>query len=971
MTRQLLSIVVAAGRQGLPVDSIADALWAENLPPKWPAAIRMALSRLRKKLPDGALSSGSSWCGLDATVCDIDAWELLELAAKHPWSENDRLRCQALLGGTAFPGIEITPLIRMSISAIDAARTGVTQRLLEGDGPPLTASAMTSLRIRAQEFPEDLQLSRLLKTAEKRFQTSLSAAYETLARAQITPSSLDPMPEQLAEAVRHPNTQLSRYESAAIVGQTESGVSTALLLIAHDRARNGQTVIFFRNDRPEPSAFASIAQRMPFARPNIDDFINSRDGDSDLRLARLHSSVVLMLENALDRPLCLVVDDFDSMDSRSQQLLLHLTNCVMPHPVSLVIGSTNANEDEVLHGLNVLRIPPLDAASISPFVAARFPKATSLQIASLASQLNTLSDKRCGMFFRLLECVDEQTLTLSSSEGPKSCQELDVLAGRLSKRARLLAGAAATLQVNIDRESLERITGIAGSEFDGAMIELLDADVLCESAASQVWDIAPRFDAVHLTALNPPHIRKRHHRSALDLTMNPHRAAQHAIAAESLLTDGTVARILETSAQLHFASMNYREALHAWSEMRTRNGPMPTRTLTDMSICADRTGADGSDLRSEATRQAEAHGDVTAALHVALSGLPATEKADGDRRRLRLLADIDASALNEFDQFSLFMARARQATLLGLVDSAANHLADADTLATDSEQRAKVWLARMHLDNWIPDRTSTLPDLTQIKDMSLRRTVQRTGALGAMAQADFKQAEFLISAIEAETTPGNEPQEDWYLGLVRVALLDNNQMHQDAASLSKSVADRGLAHGISVAAGAYTARRFWAAWITGRSGEFVNVLADAPPDIAGTRLTGAALVAALFSAGNRTDAAKLASQVVAGAVGSRFLPAIAVLVAPAVTDKDMKAICDQSLLSMADRNVVVGGGVVSLGPATLARASLAKDGTDRSSLIDRAALATRGWQSPLWQEITARAVETGDLPWESSGTWPA
>jgi DNA-binding SARP family transcriptional activator len=73
--RQLLSLLVAAGRQGASTDRLADEVWGEKLPPNWRNSLRVAVSRLRRRTSLPIVSIGGHY-RLDLRPEDVDIWHL-------------------------------------------------------------------------------------------------------------------------------------------------------------------------------------------------------------------------------------------------------------------------------------------------------------------------------------------------------------------------------------------------------------------------------------------------------------------------------------------------------------------------------------------------------------------------------------------------------------------------------------------------------------------------------------------------------------------------------------------------------------------------------------------------------------------------------------------------------------------------------------------------------------------------------
>ncbi|GIG00329.1 AfsR/SARP family transcriptional regulator [Catellatospora citrea] len=106
----LIRLAVDAGRT-VPVNALADALWGETLPADPANAVQTLVSRLRRALPDGAVSFGPGGYRLEIVPESVDALHFEELArrgrtalaAGHPAEAADLLgRALALWRGDAL-----------------------------------------------------------------------------------------------------------------------------------------------------------------------------------------------------------------------------------------------------------------------------------------------------------------------------------------------------------------------------------------------------------------------------------------------------------------------------------------------------------------------------------------------------------------------------------------------------------------------------------------------------------------------------------------------------------------------------------------------------------------------------------------------------------------------------------------------------------------------------------------------------
>ena len=79
LQRRLLALLVLRRGHVVPVDSAVEALWPTGPPGNPAASLQSHVSRLRRSLPEGAVSSTSDGYCLDPSVVDLDADRLTEL----------------------------------------------------------------------------------------------------------------------------------------------------------------------------------------------------------------------------------------------------------------------------------------------------------------------------------------------------------------------------------------------------------------------------------------------------------------------------------------------------------------------------------------------------------------------------------------------------------------------------------------------------------------------------------------------------------------------------------------------------------------------------------------------------------------------------------------------------------------------------------------------------------------------------
>lgn len=126
--QRVIALLTAAGTDGLTTHEFGDELYVNDLPDKWEGAVRMAISRLRRALPVGAIDRSGGRYRLVLDADQVDVWALQRDPAEAPVA-NDLAR--TLLSGAPYAGLEPSPLLRTGADEIAAARVRLMRWMSE------------------------------------------------------------------------------------------------------------------------------------------------------------------------------------------------------------------------------------------------------------------------------------------------------------------------------------------------------------------------------------------------------------------------------------------------------------------------------------------------------------------------------------------------------------------------------------------------------------------------------------------------------------------------------------------------------------------------------------------------------------------------------------------------------------------------------------------------------------------------
>ena len=961
--RQLLAIMVAAGPDGLSFERVADELWPNDLPATWDASLRMALTRLRKRLPTGSLTSRSRWCRLELPAEAVDVWHLAALA-KEPAANLDADALVDQITQEAFPSVEVSPLIRQAIDEFDLQRLLLLDRLIK-QGTSISPMAAVRLRSFAASRDWDTTLG------ERAEQISRNAQRGT--RASLTASTATDLPPSLA---RHRAPRLLGREAAVerlttlaadatepvvmLAGQPKSGRSATLAEAGARLAASGWRIVHLEPCVPT-AAFGPFLQALPDLRAPLLAALTSGASDAQIR-SRCWVSILQALDHS-DVPTCVIVDDLELLDSNSEEALAFVGRGRTANVFAILIAADP--DHAAIASSDWLKAPrvPLDPLAIDALwelIADIHPNSTDLQRLQLSNQISTLAGGLAGQAAQLAQAADPETLTLP----PLISSGDDAVAASLnvSDEALAVAVAASIIRAPISLDQLEHVTRSDSHRVLTAVDELLGIGFLTETSRPDAFELAPTHQHGDVTSALLPHEVARFSRRAMTLPgRNPVTLAADALRARPLVTDGDAVKALLAAIDSLVASQSHREAVANFQAAEELGAELSVRRLVTYATSLELIGADSTEIRERAIALAVATGEAGLALDAALAGLPRAEQVDGDAARADLIASIDPASLSRGDQLRRHLELSRQLLLLSRRDDAMQEAKAAAALVETVDEEADVWLATAHINQWSPIKSraggfevARFGARDQVGDERRKARLHQASVVSAMTAGDFASAAMELEALIAAADKSEDPLRIWHAMLLRCCKLTNELRLDEAEQMAEVARNHGVSFGLGAAIASRVAQRWNRATLLGDMNNTVGQFETAPPKAMQSLLARAATCPQLNRLGRSAEALDVAERVLADATGSRFELAVAGLLSGGVdrTAPAVQARIAEILEPHRGMLLMAGAGVTVQGPIESLLANVAVDDATALDLRNSAVELVDTWQSPLWQIVT-------------------
>ncbi len=1030
--RQLLAALVAAGPSGISLDALADELWT-SLPATWSASLRNHLARLRTALGSAELPTRGGVCRLDLPAPLVDAWLLLAPRTPSEWTDD---LVWLLEPSTPYEDVEPTDRITQSANRIVAARRRILDALVIEGGEPLSVAMRDVMRSSAQADPFDEHLTMLSATADAdagEIARALATVEHntSIVRHELGDAacrSLDALTDSLAgrhrpsatvhavaDDERHFPEQLSELAASCVVGRERqfddavewlrtatsprhlaiegdwaAGKSQFLAQVAKALFDDGAN-LRFTSGSPSSLAYEGILAALPELRPALETLADRlaaprvKTGNKPVSASRQIEQTVLwsraadLIEQlAADRPLALVIDDLDQLDTPSAQLLAFLLRSQPAGTLTLVsaalVGQAPPSliRSDTANRLAV-RLQPLDLEAITSIVERQFAQAPADLTEGLARSAMQLSGGLPSLLRAVLDATDPVTLAPPADLRSPDDVITSLLVGLDDHDVTVGAAVAVLGQGVANQAKLSDIAAVAGRPIDEALESL---DRLVEQ---RLLVDGPRPDAFRLPhspaavafrdACSRSQLRSMH-AAAAGLATNLHRRAHHLLAAMPSFDVAEVVTALEESARNYLDAGAVREAFDEFHRIQTLDeNALTAASRGQMAACLSRLGRiDEADAeRAAAFRQAADADDWEESLNIVLAGQHDDIVRIGQTSRLALVESIPMEQLSARSRGRAAVLTSILAHDLGRSELSARASDDAHRWIDDRDRHE---LARAeHLTRAFDHPADRL---RRVRAALNRRGSGECGRLTDAQQLTASQLMMLDHYMLGETTEAlgeldrfealalklESVRAQWHTRLVRsmLAMADDDRDQADRLSFDASrFAERyGLVGGDT----AHLAQQFFGRWLDGTHGDLLPQLLQLPePAMVGP--ARAAVAAALFAADRLDEAIKVARPLAeqleqrSDSLGPTVAMSLAEVAAAAGEQGDtmLADIVTGVLEPLSGTIAILGVGIIDRGPVDASLALLAPRGSiRRAELLGAAGDLAQRTGSVLWQK---------------------
>lgn len=1004
--QRLLAVLVAAGKDGATSERIAEEIWGDAQPDPWRPALRMAVTRLRKQLPEGwdVVADGGSY-RITAEEGWIDAWRLEDIAASDaPIDEDDLIW---MLAGRPFGDIDLLEMVGAATQNLQMLQLAVTDRFCSQEPATIamaTCSALTAM-LRDHPYNDGLALAVSVAMAGCGWRTeallALTAFADTYAddigtvptdiaaflssggyegvdqrssASLLVPERAPELAKELRHLVESPllgrTAELETIRSSSggvlLAGARGSGKSRLLaeVIVTDSSAETTYIVGDDQLDLPlGPFAFA-----LPTLRDDLLAQVqHGANGADDLTAAATRAWRIVLAhleERATTKRQRFIVDDGHLLDPASLGLLRLLIRSNTSSAITLVVSGRNDVDDQQWvglmrdagrAGLELVELGGLDLAELDLMVLQQFPDATLQARHGLAIEVQDASGGLPAVAVPLIEAADPSTLAL-----PERLVGGSALAGitsTLSEEAPDVIAAAAILGHEFSIGAL-----IALSELDEATIFRL-LDELWSTRLIIETDDPDRVRFRHMLVQRafldtvPLFRRSQLHRRAAELTDDPHQIASHQVHASSLVAPEITAASLCASAELYATRQQWRNVARELQRLDDLPGDHVGATAhTLWATALDRSGSDGSKHRRNGYVMAVDANDWDQALDAALSGLPEAERPDGDQERIDMLEGISAEDLSEGRRFDLALNLSRQYSLLGEAGPVLEHtrqaLEYARNPAQEGESHIMRWMATRHVEpipHPIPEYLggNTSPGL-------LMRLAQ-INALNLAEVGDFAGSRAEAERFEALAQQIGDPLRIWQAQGLRSMYLINDGDFEAARELAAANLEFSQVHKLQSGTLSFFGQRVFMKDCQGQLVDLAKELAPYRSEFSRMAIGRASLAVHDDSVGKdvSSEVRLLLKEIHGGTVTTLSLLTTVLIARFVVRDAPDAVEQTRALLQQfGDNPLLTSVGGVNFGPTTRYVAQLTEDDHERSALIVRSVAAADRQGPLLWRVLT-------------------
>lgn len=1019
-SQQLLALLVAAGPEGLTTDHLADELWGELLPNSWRASLRMAISRLRRVLSKEAVVVAQGRASLSLEGSAVDVWDLRHLADQGLQGERPERLGHLLHSPRVYSGVEVSPAIEESLQRASAAQRSLISELVDLGGAPLSRDLLASLRMHAEADPFDSRLAQVVAKAHasagygsvgiKILQDSLETQQTSLGlgpdadservldairqssegfTVEAVPRRAPRMPSLLGRIATHPVVgqlsdvalikELGRVENGLnrtvlVDGRSGSGKTQLLACIADDLVSSGVEVVYVPGLPEAAAPYASFSAALPEIAAAIDAWAIDSELTAGAKQSAVWNGVLdAILRRADGRPVAVLVDDGQWVDSQERKLLEFLTRTqIESGSLTVVAGRATGEADtwvelrqamSVLPHVEVLHVEPLDWAAMVDFVALHRPDLNPMVQSRLVDQLMKASDGVPEVARALLDWADIDSASLRVDVADDQVTRLRRRLEESLDQQRLdFISACSVKGQTFTLEDASGLAGIGGDEALGLIDDLLDAHVLAESTAPDTFRFEHLLVSEAAASLLSRSEARRLELRAAEITANPHERARHFARALPGGDPDVAAEALFASASLHATKGAHWEAVADLDLLQQRCGrdlSTEQRVLYAGSLARIGRFEAAREQREIAFSAAIGAQAWSVAMEAVSAGLPEAELPGEEQDRVVLaLKLLDTVGLEDSLAKKAHELVARHAAMAGEPEHAVRAISELERMAADASDRSSLILAKRHVSTFkTPAERLQLLESADPASLSAdgRLSLDLYFAIDHMEAGDMEKSRKAYRRFAASAS--REPLYVWQSLLFEsVFPFTTGDWSGHGAAVEKAFA-YAQRYGIAVGSTARMAQYVLAAWVGG-------ALQLIPPDmgpIGRNAMTleraGRALVADAH--GDRDLTVSLVDGVLADLDGSpdpQWVTCAAMLAdivrrRGSVTDASfVRSILDTRLGSA----VVVGAGLGNLGPADRYAGLVASDPVERAAHLERAADLASEWRMTMWEEVNRR-----------------
>jgi DNA-binding transcriptional ArsR family regulator len=1006
--RQLLAALISADEVGLRLDQLADDLYGDSVPASWSASLRNAVGRVRKAVGSGTIELISGRYRLSRSLLRVDAWELLDA----PIESSPSMLTGARLSGIPFDGIEPTPTIRLCAERIDRKRVTMIRHLVAGPRSQVSPAHLEALRNywRSRRYDDGLlelavwahlkadeivQASDLLDAGRREADLDgrplalpLVALEERIERqrpigplksAPVDPRELFRVPTELARVLDRSmvgrTTDLVRlirlartHESAIVSGPSGTGKTFLLASAARELVRSGIAVFYTSAAGYEAEPFAVVKQAIPGIAAKIDWLLDSGH-DSELTMARATAITRAGLADDGGSGVCLIIDDAHMMDSHSERCLRRVIDDGPLSGVAVVLATTT--DQAIGQGVDptfadidsartkLVQLWPFHLNETAALVRRSWPDLPQRTLLRLASEVQGASGGLPGLAFLITQQVDPTTFLLppAGTGDPTVRGRLTELVDNLDEHAKSCAVAAAAVGIRFQASEVAQIAGLRQSTVNSALLRLVDAG-LVRPLVAPVFEFVHAIHRLAVQTAEGSEVAEAHLRAS-ELAKHERARAIHLLAADAPID--LLAGALRMAAQEHFGHGAWREAAAMLRELEKRGADRLTSTdWRTLSEALDRMGVDGTYARANAFREAVDYEDWKEAVHIAVSGLPETERLHGDPGRVAILLAIPQDRLSKADSLIVSATLARQLMFVGDEAGSLEWATRAMSLAEtpDEELFALVGLVIAGARSDEPTPLELPASFNELKSGTLALRGLQVVALDRIERGDAASATQLIDRLRQTTEASDNIHRRWHFGCLETMLAAVQGEEHRAAALSEEMRELGDREGIGDAETAYLGQVLFPYWVRGDLSPLQRDLDrfQRSGDSTTNRIL-AALVEATGAVDAKDPGVQKVMRITSELMESRSIFAVPGLVMASTTIADFapRPVIDAVRRRLAKRggtSVIVGNGMMNLGPVDSAILLLA-EGQERHDAACRAIEVADRQDQRLWK-ITTR-----------------